>query len=195
MNNHRRPKLVRPLRRVLIIGDSHARGCSSILSEQLGHDFSVSGIVKPNARLCDVVRDVGKLAADFDKNDHIVVFGGTNDLGQYHPHHYTIMKGLQKLSSVTPHTNVTMSSIPQRYDNPAMNSTISNMNAEIKQVTEQHNINFIHGVIPRSLYTRHGLHLNYSGKEFICNEIKDSILRNHSKKPTFLDRWVIRPRV
>ena len=66
-----------------------------------------------------------------------------------------------------------------------MNSPISNTNAAIKQVTEQNDINFIHGVIPRSLYTGHGLHLNYSGKELICNKIKDSILHKHSKKTDF----------
>ena len=72
VNIPRRAKLARHPLRVLIIWYIHARGCSS---EQLGHDFSVSGIVKPNARLCNVVRDVGKLAVDFNKKDHIVVFG------------------------------------------------------------------------------------------------------------------------
>lgn len=194
-NSSPRPKHGKPQRQVLVIGDSHARGCTTILKEQLGGEFAVSGIVKPNARLNDVVRDIEKLAANFNKNDHIVVFGGTNDLGQYNPHDYTIRKGLETLSTVSSNTNVTLSAIPQRYDIPTMNSLINNTNIMIKQVTEQHQINFSHPYIHRSYYTRHGLHLNYSGKEFVCHQIKDSILKMPRNKSTFLDRWVLRPQV
>lgn len=182
-----------PRRRILVIGDSHARGCSAILNEQVGADYSVEGVVKPNARLCDVVKDVGKLAADFTKEDHVVVIGGTNDLGQQRPHQYTIIKGLQALVDLRK-TNVTVTSIPQRYDVPKLNALVQEANATLEQVTsKQQHMKYVNTQVTRNLYTRHGLHLNHSGKEEICKIIKDTISNVPSKKLTFLDRWVLRP--
>ena len=37
--------------KIIIIGDSHARGCAQELQHKLGHAFQVQGFVKPGANL------------------------------------------------------------------------------------------------------------------------------------------------
>jgi hypothetical protein len=38
-------------RKIIFIGDSHARGCAQVLQHYLGHNFVVQGFVKPGANL------------------------------------------------------------------------------------------------------------------------------------------------
>jgi hypothetical protein len=42
-------------RKVILLGDSHIRGCSEILGDLLGTSFSVIGITKPNANMKAVI--------------------------------------------------------------------------------------------------------------------------------------------
>jgi len=35
------------LNKIIILGESHARGCAQEVQHNLGHDFEVQGIVKP----------------------------------------------------------------------------------------------------------------------------------------------------
>jgi hypothetical protein len=44
--------------RVIILGDSHARGIASELLQQCDHQFRTTGYVKPNARLPELLRTV-----------------------------------------------------------------------------------------------------------------------------------------
>ena len=62
-------------RKVVIIGDSHARGCAAEVSSNLGKAFEVSGIVMPGSRLEAIThlakREINKLT----KEDAVVVWG------------------------------------------------------------------------------------------------------------------------
>jgi hypothetical protein len=51
--------------KIIITGDSHARGCAQEVQHNLGHDFEVQGIVKPGANSQMIVntstKTLGKL--------------------------------------------------------------------------------------------------------------------------------------
>ena len=67
--------------KIIILGDSHARGCSQEVKHNLGHSVEVHGIVKPGANTETVntsTKSIGKLT----KKDVVVVWGGTRDVGK-----------------------------------------------------------------------------------------------------------------
>jgi len=67
--------------KIIILGDSHARGCAQEVQHNLGHDFEVQGIVKPGANTEIIVNTSSKITRTFTKKD-VVVWGGTHDVGR-----------------------------------------------------------------------------------------------------------------
>ena len=63
--------------KVLIIGDSHARGCAQEIRHNLSHDFNVQENVKPGATLQAIVTTSTDSMKKLTKEDVVVVWGGT----------------------------------------------------------------------------------------------------------------------
>ena len=70
------------LNKIIILGDSHARGCTQEVQHNLGHDFEVQGIVKPRADSEVIVNTSNKITGKLTKKDFVVVWGGTRDVGR-----------------------------------------------------------------------------------------------------------------
>jgi hypothetical protein len=68
--------------RIVIIGDSHGRECASKISYNLDSDFEVQGIIKPNADLSVITNTVKEDVKLLTKNDVVVVWGGSRDVGR-----------------------------------------------------------------------------------------------------------------
>ena len=68
-------------RRILLLVSSNGRGCSEELQNKLSNNFEVSGIVKPNGKLGNVIESIEPLTKDFNKNDCVIILGGDNDIG------------------------------------------------------------------------------------------------------------------
>jgi len=43
-------------KKIVVIGDSHARGLASALKNCIGHEYSVSGTIMPGARLNNITQ-------------------------------------------------------------------------------------------------------------------------------------------
>jgi hypothetical protein len=89
---------------VLIIGDSHARGCAAEVSANLDEDFEVSGLVMPGSTLEAVTNTAKKEIAPLTRDDVIVVWGGTNHISKNES-----SSGLTHISSFVKnrgHTNI-----------------------------------------------------------------------------------------
>jgi len=71
--------------KILIIGDSHTRGCAAELSTSLGKTFEVTVAVLPGSRLehvmCLACRQLSQLHCD----DFIVIWGGEMTLTEMNP--------------------------------------------------------------------------------------------------------------
>jgi predicted phosphodiesterase len=68
--------------KIIIIGDSHARGCSQEVKHNLDHRVEVQGIVKPGANIEVIVNTSTKNIGKLTKKDIVVVWGGTRDVGK-----------------------------------------------------------------------------------------------------------------
>ena len=166
--------------RIIVLGDSHARGLARELLHQAKQHFKVSGSVKPNAGLTDLLNTAKEDTSKLTKKDSLIVFGGTNDVEKN-----LIGKNLTSVMNflnATQHTKVILIDVPLRYDpgkRPHINEEIMNYNRKLHKVTKcfKH-VKLIKATNNREFFTQHRLHLNKKGKEMMSNKIIEKLLIN-----------------
>jgi hypothetical protein len=68
--------------KVILIGDSHARGCAEKLSGYLGTAYEVTGYVSPNTGLDVITNSAKEEIEQLTQNDIVIVCGGTNNISK-----------------------------------------------------------------------------------------------------------------
>ena len=63
-------------KKIIIIGDSHARGCAREISNYLGKEVDVSGTVMPGAGLAHIVNLAQEEISNLSPYDAVVIWGG-----------------------------------------------------------------------------------------------------------------------
>jgi hypothetical protein len=63
----------------LIVGDSHAKNCASLVQDNLGADFNVTSFVKPGSNMKEIINTAEELLT-FQSDDLVVIWGGANDI-------------------------------------------------------------------------------------------------------------------
>jgi len=69
-------------KKIIIIGDSHARGCARDISNCLGKEFEVSGTVMPGAGLAHITILAHGEIPNLTSDDAVVIWGGSNDINK-----------------------------------------------------------------------------------------------------------------
>jgi hypothetical protein len=69
-------------RKIVIIGDNHARGIAAETSSCLGKDFEVNGTVMPGARLENITNLSDKEMSTLGNKDAVVIWGGANAISK-----------------------------------------------------------------------------------------------------------------
>ena len=117
---------------VLLMGDSHMRGCAARMIASLDARFDVCGVVKPGSVsgiLIEMVKgDVGKLTM----NDFLIICSGTNDIDRNYSRN--AFKNITNFTKNVNHTNIILISVPYRYDvmdYSRVNSTIKSFNSKL----------------------------------------------------------------
>lgn len=160
-------------RNVVVIGDSHVRGCVDLLQETLGSQVAVTASLMPGAPASQFSSLIASAASWSSPEDVIVVVGGTNrcreDLPVYE----------KRLRAVLPtvHNPVFFVDTPHRYDDPSQNYYIDQANRAVDGIIAGFpNVSrFSLAGLDRSHSTRHGLHLNHRGKRILCSQIADGL--------------------
>jgi len=81
--NYNKKTLSKKQNKIIILGDTHAKGCAQEVQHNLGHDFEVYGIVKPGANTEIIVNTSTKITGKLKKKkDAVVVRGGTRGVGR-----------------------------------------------------------------------------------------------------------------
>ena len=158
---------------ITVWGDSHARGIASELLHQLNHSCNITGYVKPNAGLSDVLKTGNLKLGGLGKRDTIIVVGGSNDLDRNV--HKRNLTSLVSFLEETQNTNVILTDVPMRNDREIgapINKLITNYNKKLHKVTKLFSyVNSIKVTTNRNHFTTHGLHLNRVGKESLVKEL------------------------
>ena len=69
-------------KKIVIIGDSHARGFATKISSSLNNKFDVTGTVLPGARLGNITKLADCEIRGLGKSDVVIVMGGVNDINK-----------------------------------------------------------------------------------------------------------------
>lgn len=199
-------------RKVLLVADSQGRGCNKMLQSKLGAGCKVQSLLKPNAPLQEVIKDIDTITKDFGVNDVVIVMGGSNNIEADTP--YDVLKrdvdmALVKLLPLSNKTNLIINPIPIRYDISGSHDLIKQANHHLHSqlnVTQNINkkriaINFEIERLTREHFTRQGLHLNHHGKNHICNRSAALVKLFNTVNPVTkrkittqlcLDKWIIK---
>jgi hypothetical protein len=164
--------------KVVLIGDSHIKGLSSELKQNVDKTYETVGFTKPNvcvSVLVDTVKEeVDKLTGD----DVIVFWGGANNVSKNNS-----TKGLtQTIDFVrrTQKTNIIIITVPHRFDledSSCIKKEIRAYNRRLNKVANHFNrVTLVNAASEGNLFTRHGLHMNVRGKEAMCKKL--AVIKN-----------------
>ena len=191
-NKVRRPPVVKR-KRILLIGDSHVRGCSSELGKYLGQDYHVSGTFMPRSRIRNITKLARNEIASFTKEDLVIIWGGANDVNKNES-----MKGLMNLHEFVDqriNTNFMVVTIPHRHDlrdTSCVNKEVQNFNTELHKIMKNKiNVRILEISTTREDFTKHGLHLNAAGKNKVAKLMFQNIplLSTDKKKHHIILGW------
>jgi lysophospholipase L1-like esterase len=135
--------------------------------------------MKPNGKISHILQNIQVCESkDMDKNDYVIVIGGTNDVDKYsNPKEIINNVELTLKNTDLSRTNVILSALPYRYDTPRLNKKINSINLSLQKMSEKLcNVHFtyLHNIHQYD-YTRHGLHYNKYGKQKLANIFKNMI--------------------
>ena len=169
----RTPRVTGNQRKVLILGDSHARGCAQETQHNLNRNFSVQGIVKPGAVTKDILSTSSNLVKNLSSKDMVVIWGGTRDIGKNETNQ--ALREIKNFVQTHSKINTIVISAPHRYDLPqtsCVNQEVKVFNRKLcKCLKAYNNTLIVEADLHRNYFTSHGLHLNRKGKEVIARKI------------------------
>jgi hypothetical protein len=99
---------------VLILGESHARGCASEVRNQLNNDNEVSGFINPGSEMKNIKESAKMKMVQLTNDDIVVLWGDSNDVARNNS--VRGMKHRLDLLINSSHTNVILLSVPHRHD-------------------------------------------------------------------------------
>ena len=101
-------------KKIIVIGDSHARSCAREISNYLSKEFEVSGMVMPGAGLAQITTLVQEEILNLTPHDAVVIWGGSNDINKNETSHG--LKHLQNFINFRSNTNILALATPHRHD-------------------------------------------------------------------------------
>jgi hypothetical protein len=75
-------KIGKKKRKIIVMGDSHARGLAKELKYGFNHEFEIQGIIKPGSTLKNLVKMTCSDLKTLTKRDVCLAWGSTNDVGR-----------------------------------------------------------------------------------------------------------------
>ena len=165
--------------KVIILGDSHARGYAAGVKHLLGNDFEVFGSINPGSGM-ERVKDTAKVKVQqLTKKDAVVLWGGSNDVARNNS--LVGLKHILEFVMNANRTNVILVSAPHRHDlisASCVNNEVEVFNRKLHKKLERfRKIEMIEVVNERIFYTRHGQHLNSAGKDSMAKKTATMIER------------------
>jgi lysophospholipase L1-like esterase len=157
--------------KVRIIGDSHLRDTVARINQYLNTKFEVCSSIKPAANTKQLL-DSEK--TDFEclgKKDVIVLNGGANDIDKHSNNMKGVLVQMTQFMQKYNNTNIIVVNISHRHelDQAAKtNLDIQACNRKLNKITKSFRHAALVEIDPnRKYFTRHGMHLNKDGKEWL----------------------------
>jgi len=155
-------QIVKRLNKVLIIGDSHARNCATLLQDNLSMDYNVSSFVKRGAKVNKITKTAREELKSLKSDDLVVVWGGTNDISRNNTKE--AQKSVSEFANENEDLNVVLINSPHRHDL----SLVSCVNQEVTKFNRQvkDNETSVKGESIRDKLRQEPLHYAWTTLEF-----------------------------
>jgi hypothetical protein len=164
--------------KIIIIGDSHARGSTSNVKHNLNDNYRSSGFVRPGANTDTLNSSMMEDIKHLTNNDIIFGGGGTNDVNKNNSQDG--LKHITNFVKVNSHTNIILMGVPHRHDLSEWSCVKSEVKAFNRKLVK-HMKPYKHIVLKVDLdskfLTRQGLHMNNLGKEKIALETANAVTK------------------
>jgi hypothetical protein len=164
-------------RKIIIIGDSHAKGSTANIKQVLGKSTEIIGYISTGAKLNHLTGMANNEINKLSKKDTVVIWSGAMDIAKNEAD-----RGLAHLSKFVgdcSNTKVLVEGAPKRHDlreSSCVNKEVDKFNRQLhKRLKTCEHVKIIDSVIWKEYHTKHGLHLNNSGKELMAQLIIDQI--------------------
>lgn len=185
-NKEDKPDVTVKKRKIMLVGDSHAKRCQKALQSCLGDKYEVLANCKPGAPIKDVVKDLNQDTESYDEMDHVIVLAGTNDIELGND----VNQSIETILPITKRTNLQICPVMKRFDKPYLNNKIRRVNRSMHEFINNFEnkkgvnltVNFGLYGLGREHFTSHGLHLNNKGKSNLCSKIAGKILMSEQYK-------------
>jgi hypothetical protein len=153
-------------RKVILLGDSHIRGCSEILGDLLGTSFSVIRITKPNYNMKAVINSINFKAEKLSRRDVVILCGGTRDIAKNETNNG--LRYASQFANSAAHTNVIIMCAPTGFvllSSSCVNKEVASFNRKLQKVMKPYTHVEVCSVSTNwDHFTSHGMHMNV-----ICN--------------------------
>ncbi len=158
-----------------IIGDTHLRDSARRINQYLNSKYEATGIIKPGATTQTIVTPGENELKSLRKKDMIVLNCGANDIEKVNSNISTIITRVINFSQKYSDTNIIVLEIPRRHDlhhKDMTNLLMQSLNTKLKSIlTRFRHVTILHMNTTRNHFTKHGLHLNKPGKEWLARKI------------------------
>jgi lysophospholipase L1-like esterase len=115
------------------------RGCTDKIADLLGKSYSVTGIIKPNARLSAITSSLKREIESLTQEDLVIICGGTNDVAK---NETTLgLRSLDKFVENINNTNVILLGVLHRFDlmsTSCVNSEVNSFNRKLKKILKRY---------------------------------------------------------
>lgn len=180
-----------------VIGDSHLINIAVGINQFLTSKFEVTSWIKPGARMKELVGTMEKECKYLGKSDVIVINGGANDISSMRTHTINAVGKIARFVQKYNNTNIIIANIPLRYDlekSSEINSEIHAFNKQLIKVKKAYShVNILETESDRKLFTRHGMHLNKRGKEWLskslATQISKLVINKGTDVPKIALKW------
>jgi lysophospholipase L1-like esterase len=159
--------------KVLIIGDGHTRNCATLVQDKLGTDYEVSSFVKPGAQMNVITQTAREEIKSLKCDDVVVVWGGANDISRNNTKE--ALKLVTDFVNEHKKVNTVLIKAPHRHDlipESCVNKAVQKYNMQVRKImTLQPQVKLLETNLDRNHFTRHGLHLNFKGKDLVSQQL------------------------
>ena len=112
--NCKKKKVINSVHKVLVLGDSHARGRAAEVKLRLNSEYEVMGFTNPGSTMKAIKESAKGKIEELTKKDIVVLWVGSNDVAKNSS--VVGMKHIHDLVINATHTNVIQLSVPHRRD-------------------------------------------------------------------------------
>jgi hypothetical protein len=144
-----------------------------VIRNLVSNNFEIYSVLKPGSSSRQLLETARQEIMKLNHDDILIICSGTNDLAIKKT--TLVFQNISNMVTKNNHTNNILVNIPYRYDKAntnTVNDGTEKFNKRLEKLTKiTPHASFLKTEQNRKLYTRHGLHYNRLGKQYLFHQM------------------------